>query len=348
MNAFIALSDNRRRLICEQGQSRLGLPAASLEKDFWVCWTLKQLFELEKWGQNLTFKGGTSLSKGWGLIDRFSEDIDIVIDRGFLGFDGEKSPEAASSQKKRKFLLDAMRMESQNFIHNDLKNSLTRVFRDLLPSGYGWNLESAPEEEDPTGQTLLFHYPDTFAGRAVYVRPVVKIEMGARSDNEPAETPIIHPYLFDVFPDVLGPSDFPVRALSPERTFWEKAMLLHEETYRPKGKKRQQARLARHYYDLWCLILRGIAEKAVKREDIFKRTVAHREIYFKWNWMDYTTLKKGSLRIIPSAEDLNDWRRDYRAMSSEMFFGKVPDFDEIIRVISDFEDSFNSPDPCLD
>lgn len=130
----------------------------------------------------------------------------------------------------------------------------------------------------------------------------MKIEMGARSDNEPIEEKEVHPYLFGVFPDVLGPSKFVVRALAAERTFWEKAMLLHEETYRPAGKKRRTARMARHYYDLWCLITKGVAERAVERDDIFVRTAQHREIYFNWSWMDYSTLSRGKLRVVPLPE----------------------------------------------
>ncbi len=82
MRSFLTFSEDRKRMVCEQAQDKLGLPPATIEKDFWVCWTLKKLFDLPEWGEHLTFKGGTSLSKGWGLIERFSEDIDIVINRG--------------------------------------------------------------------------------------------------------------------------------------------------------------------------------------------------------------------------------------------------------------------------
>ena len=174
-----------------------------------------------------------------------------------------------------------------------------------------------------------------------YVRPVVKIELGARSDNEPVEHPTIVPYLAKAFPEIMGTGEFSVRALAPERTFWEKAMLLHEETYRPQSKRQRKARMARHYYDLWCLITQGIAQRAVERIDIFARTVKHREIYFKWSWMDYSTLARGRLRIVPTSEQEADWRRDYAAMSTELFFGEVPSYDEILRVAEEFQHWFN-------
>ena len=118
-------------------------------------------------------------------------------------------------------------------------------------------------------------------------------------------------------------------------------MLLHEETYRPADKKKRAARMARHYYDLWCLITKGVAEKAISRDDIFIRAAQHRQIYFRWSWMDYSTLRRGSLRMVPPPEQEAEWRRDYRAMNDEMFFGEVPIFDEVLRVVREFQQYFN-------
>ena len=109
MNEFLSFSEDRRRTVCEQAQDRLALPPATIEKDFWVCWTLKKLFDLPKWGSHLTFKGGTLLSKGWALIERFSEDIDIVINRDALGFGGDMAPDRAPSKKQTRKRLDALK-----------------------------------------------------------------------------------------------------------------------------------------------------------------------------------------------------------------------------------------------
>lgn len=341
MEFFLQLTPERRREFCTEAQIRLGLPAASIEKDFWVCWTLRELFALPDWGGNLTFKGGTALSKGWKLIERFSEDIDIVVDREFLGFGGDASPETAPSKKQRRARLDALKRECQTRIHAFLEPVLAEHMRKSLPAGNRWDLVPAPPDEDPDGQTLLFHYPESLAGTATYLRPVVKIEMGARSDIEPAGAPLIQPYLAEAFPDVVGPSQFTVRALLPERTFWEKAMLLHEETYRPAGKGRK-TRLARHYYDLWCLIEKGVGARAASDAGLFERTAAHREVYFNWSWVDYQTLRKGSLRLVPLEGQVGEWRKDYEAMRGEMFFGEVPAFEEVLRVVAEFERAFNA------
>jgi hypothetical protein len=341
MNAFLNLSDDRRRLLCEQAQAKLGRPQASIEKDFWVCWTLRELFDLPAWGPNLTFKGGTSLSKGWKLIQRFSEDIDIVVNRDFLGFGGDQSPETAPSNKQRKHRLDALKSECQRRIRGELTPTLEARIQSLMPKDRKWAILPASLDEDPDQQTLLFHYPTVLPGFSKYVRSVVKIEMGARSDIEPSGTPVIRPYLTEAYPEILGPGEFPVRALAPERTFWEKAMLLHEETYRPANKPRK-ARLARHYYDLWCLIEKGIAAKAARDESLFARTAAHREIFFNWSWMDYTTLRPGALRLIPMEHQIPEWRQDYQTMLGEMFFGEVPKFDDILRVVGEFQRAFNT------
>lgn len=330
-----------RRRFCQEAEARTNLSPASVEKDFWVCWTLRELFALPEWGANLTFKGGTSLSKGWKLIERFSEDIDIVVDRAFLGFGGDASPEEAPSKTQRRARLDALKNACQARIHAGLLPALTTCMRNALPSGNRWDLVPATPDEDPDGQTLLFHYPESLAGTSTYLRPVVKIEMGARSDTEPSSSPLIRPYLAEAFPGEFEPSEFAVHALLPERTFWEKAMLLHEETYRPAGKTRK-VRLARHYYDLWCLIHKGVADRASQDLDLFKRIATHREIYFNWSWMDYATLRKGTLRIVPLDDQIAEWQRDYAAMREEMFFGEVPTFDVIMRAVGAFEKAFNA------
>jgi len=327
MDTFLHLPAERRRLLCAEAQTQLGLPSASIEKDFWVCWTLRKLFRMPRWGEQLTFKGGTSLSKGWKLISRFSEDVDVVIDRKFLGFGGD----SLSNNRQKKLTKECRRR-----IHEELAPALAQHLSETLPAGLEWGLAPADETEDPDQQTLLFDYPSVFAGSLGYVRPVVKIELGARSDTEPAEERPIQPYLAETFPDLMKEGVFPLRTVAARRTFWEKAMLLHEEGFRPPDRPRR-ARLARHYYDLWCLIRAGVAAEAVADLDLFSRVAAHRQAFFKQSWVDYDTLRKESLHVVPSSEQLPDWRRDYEAMRGEMFFREPPTFDEILEAVRQFE-----------
>lgn len=300
MKSFARLANAERAVYIEETAARLGLPKGSIEKDFWVCWTLRLLFELPFWGPSLTFKGGTSLSKGFGLIKRFSEDIDIVIAREFLGFGGSDAPEDAPSNKQRVKRLEALMHAARAHIRDVLGPALEQQIRHVLPSTSAWKLEA--DADDPDAQTLLFHYPPAM-GAAVYVRPVVKIELGARSDTEPSAMPEIAPYLAEVFPDEVPGSRFPVHAVAPERTFWEKVALLHEESYRESGAA-PKARLARHYYDLWCLITRGVAERAIRDGALFDRVAAHRAAFFRRSRDAQASFAPGSLRIVPAADRL--------------------------------------------
>ncbi len=338
MNTFLSFSEDRRRTVCEQAQDTLGLPPATIEKDFWGCWTLKKLFDLPEWGARLTFKGGTALSKGWALIERFSEDIDIVINRDALGFGGDHAPDRAPSRKQTRKRLDALKKASQRCVNETLLPLLREAISQEMPAELSWQLD--PDPDDPDGQTLLLAYPTAFAEQMAYLRQVVKIELGARSDTESTQEIDIHPYLEDAFPDLLIQAHFSVKAVSPERTFWEKAMLLHEETFRPPEKKRQ-ARMARHYYDLYRLINAGIGHKASGDLELFERIAAHRQVYFRYTWVEYDTLRPGHLRLVPPDEQLADWKSDYTAMKDEMFSGEPPSFDDIIQTVREFQDAFN-------
>ncbi len=339
MKAFIQLPEERRRLVFSQTGAQLNLVDVAVEKDFWVCWMLDQLFQQPIWGKHLTFKGGTSLSKGWKLIERFSEDIDIVISRAAIGFEGDKAPEAAPSKKQTKKRLNELRNACQQYVKINIQPALQDAIATRIPADLIWELTDDPEDHDQ--QTLLFFYPTVFQEQAAYLRRSVKIEMGARSDTEPIETIKITPYINDAFPNLLPDSAVEVRAVLPKRTFWEKAMLLHEETFRPGGRGAQKEYLARHYYDLYRLIQAGIADSAAADIDLFWRVADHRKIYFRYSWVDYATLVPGQLRLIPTESELLKWRSDYNNMQQEMFYGEVPDFDEIIKVVGRFQDTFN-------
>jgi len=340
MDSFARMSAQDRRLGCLKAAEVMKLQAASVDKDFWVCWTLREIINLHDIGSHITFKGGTSLSKAYGLIERFSEDIDLVVDKDALGFGGEASPDRAPSKKQRRKRLDELMAACKDWVQNRLRPTLEQAMATRLGTGEGWTLEVDPDMAD--GQCLLFHYPRAFpVTEAGYVRPVVKIELGARSDDWPSQARAISPYVAQVLPQAIPDATVSVHTLAPERTFWEKAMLLHEETFRPADKPRKE-RMARHYYDVWCLITRGVAERAAKDRALFDRVAAHREIFFRLGWVDYTTLQPGSLRLTPPPEHRDAWRRDYGEMVEPMFYGERPSFDEILRVAGEFEQHFNA------
>ena len=270
-----------------------------------MCWTLCELIRLPEWGEHITFKGGTSLSKAWKLIERFSEDIDLVIDREFLGFGGE----TLSGNQQRH-----LKEECSRRIHVDIAPALQARFRELLPAGSAWTLEAASEAEDRDRQTLLFTYPTVFATPSTSLRGVVKLEMGARSQTIPFAMASIQPYVAEAISEVIADGTFQVRTVAARRTFWEKALLLHEETYRLKA----------------------------PGQPVRAHVVEHRQVFFRYNWIDYTTMRRGSLRLLPFDEQLAAWRQDYDAMRAEMFFGEAPAFDVLLEDVGEFARRFNA------
>jgi hypothetical protein len=338
MQGFLQLVPADQKLTIEQTAARIGWAASSVEKDFWVCWTLQQLFAMPGLAPHLTFKGGTSLSKAWNLIDRFSEDIDLTINREALGFGGDESPDQAPSRKQTNKRLKELKAACKEHIHAVVIPQLTLTMQEAL-GRQPWKLQL--DQSDPDLQTLLFEYPTHFQPlQERYVSAVVKIEFGARSDPWPAHPAVIIPMIATEFPQAFAAPECTVQALAPERTFWEKAMLLHEETYRPADKARS-ARMARHYYDLYRLIEQGIADKAAADLSLFEKVAEHRQIFFAQSWVDYTTLRPGTLRLLPLPEQEAGWRQDYVAMQNEMFSNAPPAFDTLLAAIRLFEQAFN-------
>jgi len=340
MNSFLTMTEERRKIVCTQAAAMLNIAEVAVEKDFWVCWTLGKLFGLPRWGNHITFKGGTSLSKCWKIIERFSEDLDIVINREALGFGGANAPELAPSRKQTNKHLKALHEACKQCIEESIKPALLALLSTEIPASLVWDLVDDPT--DPDGQTLLFSYPTVFPSGAAYLRRAIKIEMGARSDTDPAAIRTISPYINDVLPNLLRDSRIEVRAVLPQHTFWEKAMLLHEETFRPPSNKRRKEYMARHYYDLYRLIEAGVASEAMADTELFLRVSNHRSVFFRHTWMDYSTLAKGTLRLVPSEDQMPEWSSDYYNMQKEIFFGEAPEFDAIIAKVRGFQDAFNA------
>lgn len=344
MNSVAQLSAAERTILFQETAQRRGLAPLVIEKDFWVCWTLKQLFDLPT-GQHLIFKGGTSLSKIFGVIKRFSEDIDLSISRESLGFGAEKEPEAASSKKQTQQRIEELQQACIRKITSELLPSMKEAFVAILGDAPGndvsetsWQLEQ--DTHDP--QTLLFTYPrqqNTPLLIASYIRPVVRIELGARSDHWPAGTYPLTPYAAEEFPDYFEAPICQVKTLEAERTFWEKATILHAEHFRPTGSATAD-RISRHYYDLYQMANSAIAEKALARMDLLKRVAEHKRIFFRSAWARYEEASPGSLHLIPPKERLSALRADYDKME-EMFFEQRPSFQQMLDVLQKLEEGIN-------
>jgi predicted nucleotidyltransferase component of viral defense system len=309
-----------------------------IEKDFWVCFTLKLLFSIDEVKDHLTFKGGTSLSKIYKIISRFSEDIDVSIERKFFGFEGEKEPLNATSNKKSKILVDELSQKCSEYVKDQLLEMLKKEIIPYLNNGDTWKLEIDPEDKDQ--QTILFYYPTLFETKASYVKKHVKIEIGARSDHWPVSMKHLYSYAEEKFPALKEKRETLIRVLNAERTFWEKATILHKYSHFPKDKI-VPIRQSRHYYDFYCLLNSEVKEIALNNIDLLEKVVLHKSLYFKSAWANYATAKKGTLKIIPDKTILDSMGKDYQAMA-EMFFQSPPNWDEIVRSLTIFEKEFNN------
>lgn len=338
METFAQSSSEDRRAAFVQTAAARQMSPAIVEKDFWVCWTLKQLFGLPVIGDHLIFKGGTSLSKVFKVIERFSEDIDVSIDRSWLGFGGENEPEAGSSNKEKQRRIEALKAACQQKIANELKPALEQVIGATVRKGDQWRLHS--DATDPDKQTLLFDYPSAMpAAESGYIRQAVKIEMGARADHWPCETKSVTPYVAEEFPQAFQVPNGEVKVLSAERTFWEKATILHAEFHRPP-EKAMPDRFSRHYCDFHEMVRRGIAESAAGKLDLLARVAQHKNLFFRSSWAKYEEAVRGTLRIAPPEHRLRALREDYSKMQ-EMFFGTPPAFDQIVSLLTQWEQEFN-------
>jgi hypothetical protein len=339
MDRFVRLSYDERRRYFVQTAERMGLGPQIIEKDFWVCWTLRKLFALPDIGSMLIFKGGTSLSKAYRLIERFSEDVDVSMDRTGLGFgDEDSNPESIISGKERRRRIDRLKEVCRHKIDNELRPTMIKTIETALGDAQGWSL--TVDEDDPDRQTLLYAYPSSLPeSTGAYIRPAVKIEMGARSDHWPSDQIHIASYVAEQFPAAFEMTNFVVKVLAAERTFWEKATLLHAEYHRPADKE-IPLRLSRHYYDTSRLLLSGIGEKSVGRPGLLQRVVEHKKIFFPSAWAHYDEAIPGNLRLAPHPGRVRQLEEDYDKMR-EMFFSEQPVFAEVLQVLEEWETHFN-------
>jgi hypothetical protein len=339
-----ASPDDRRDLFIGAG-NRLGTVQQNIEKEFWVCWTLDALFNgLQAGGPRLLFKGGTSLSKAYGLISRFSEDIDITVFRDDLGQAATVEELEALSGKKRGERLDAIREACQNYINGPLFEQLSGLLRGLLETA---NQAPAlarfePDPDDQDHQSLLLWYPTVTADGATYVRRAVKIEAGAKSALDPNSARTVTPY---VAQDMAG-TDLAVpnvTTVDPDRTFWDKVAILHglRRWWDHRGELRGGGqRVSRHYYDVHCLLISENGEIFVKDAAMATDCVRHARMFFNRPDLDLASAAPGSFALVPHNDMLADLERDYNAMS-QMIFGEIPAFAAIIESVVKLEKRLN-------
>ena len=312
INTFALLPSEEKKDVLKEASDTLGILPLFLEKDYWVCFVLDILFSHEAMRPFLYFRGGTSLSKVYDVIQRFSEDIDIELrPEYFLGSELKHLPRRGDSraciQRKEK----RIRPFYRKIIRDDLIPYLQRRLKDYGVHDVEVKTEDLDKARDP--YVVMIHYPAvTTAGADGYVKPVVKLEISGRADVEPWCKGVIHPYVGDVIEDFHTP--IKVRAVSPKRTFWEKAFILHENNLRSQGDGNFSipSRLSRHYYDLDSLIQRNYYD-----EHLFLCIRDLRALKYAYGWVDYENLTPQSMLIMPISElRRQEWRQDYEKMSA--------------------------------
>lgn len=319
--------------------NRLGTPIGNVEKDFWVCWTLDALYrERPAGGPRLLFKGGTSLSKAYGLIERFSEDIDVTVFRDDLDEPASVEELEALSNNKRRARLDAIRDACRSYITGALHDFLAEHLA-AATDGKG---RVEIDEADPDRQTLLVWYPEVEPRDESYVRPAVRIESGAKSALDPNQPRNIRPYIADDAGglDLTVPN---VTTITGERTFWDKVVIAHglRRWFERRGELRQAGqRVSRHFYDLHCLFASDIGRAALADAALGADCVRHALMFFNRTDYDLATAATGSFALVPTAAMIDALARDYANMTP-MIFGEAPRFEEILASMEMIERAAN-------
>ena len=340
MTAFALLPSAERRLIIEQVAARRGILPVIVEKDFWVCWILGRIYDTPVIASSVVFKGGTSLSKVFGVIERFSEDADLAVTPASLGFseaDLDDAPSASQRNKRMKSLADACEVCVTERFQPALETAIAEILG--VPSAEpSW----IKYELDPMAGTpnLWFRYPSVLPQAGGYIAKQVKLELGALTDQQPTGNHVIQPMLADVLGEAFTDFKIPVVALELERTFWEKATILHAEYHRPATQLLRD-RLARHYSDMAALWRHPSHSKALARLDLLRDVVRHKSRFFASSWASYDTAIPGSFHLVPPEYRHGELARDLESMLP-MFLTPPPTFSELLQQLAKAEQELNA------
>lgn len=325
MDSVAKLSSDERKDLFSETAAKRGMTDALVEKDFWVTWTLGKIFIKPDLSSILKFKGGTSLSKVYGLIERFSEDIDLILNWKVLT---EKDPQEERSKKKQKELVEEIREEGRVYIAEKLLPMLTNEIEPVCTCKIA----------DDDRNVVNLYYPKSFSDD--YIRPEIRLEIGPIASWLPFETHTITPYSAEQFPKIFKEPCCTVQVITAERTFWEKATILHHEANRPAGST-QPPRNSRHYYDMAQMAMSPVKDSALADVSILENVVDFKIKFYPRGWAQYDQAKPGSLKLVPQGHVLESIKKDYKAMRN-MIYGEYYSYEEIEKVLVNLEMEINS------
>jgi len=339
MSLFTQLPVAERAAFVREAAARLNVLPVIVEKDFWVCWMLRQLFQSSHVGTHLVFKGGTSLPKVFDAIQRFSEDIDLSIAPVFLGWEEAQLDDAPTPTQRRK-RWEKLEADCAATVQKDVLLELENGVKSVLGEKAGrrpWlRYQLDPASKSPA---ILFDYPSALPPGGGYIQPSVKMEFGSLTDQRPSGRHRVKPMLAKVIPANFEDFQAEVVALEVERTFWEKATILHAERHRPANQPIRE-RFARHYADVASLWQHPARAAALARFDLLERVVKHKSRFFASSWANYETARPGSIRLQPPRQREAELTQDYVQMEG-MFLKKPPSFAEVIGVLGQAEREIN-------
>lgn len=326
---FLQLPKEIRLEVLQEAENALGTPALVLEKDIWICWLLDKLFMLSI---QMAFKGGTSLSKVFNLIQRFSEDIDITIDyqnfKETIDFQNiSKSQLKKTSNELKEQLADYASREIKPYITDYVAKEFDKSKFDVTLSD--------------NGEKLYFVYPSVFDTDFDYLRSHVLIEFGVRNDTEPSESHQIKTAISQFVEENFTLPTANITVLSPIRTFWEKATLMHVECHRKRFNDNPN-RLSRHWYDLVKLADSWVGKQALKRIDILSNVLEQKKAFFNANYTNYDKCHNTEFQLVPNKGEIPYLEKDYLKMvDAGMFQEEAMNFDEIIERLIGLQDAIN-------
>jgi hypothetical protein len=327
MDKFYNIPDHTKAEIFRNTGEKANLPAYAVEKDWWVIQTLAILFEMEV-GKHMVFKGGTSLSKAWGLIERFSEDIDLAVDRSFYGFEGDLG------KKQRTNLRKTARTYITEQVYPELNLRFKEKGVDVIPELE----EITTSDQDPI--IILVNYPNVIESPD-YIMPRVKVELGCRSLIEPFSIRTFNSFLDEIYPDAsFAKQPIHIPTVDPERTLLEKIFLLHEEFQRSDEKIRVD-RMSRHLFDIYKLAASPFAEKVLLNQELYTEIVYHRQLFTKLGGVDYKLHNPGTINPIPPDNLLDAWKKDYSIMQEQMIYTDSPSFETMLEAIKNYISKIN-------
>lgn len=335
MNNYFSLTEEQQRNVITQTGNKIGLPDRAVEKDLWVTTMLQFVFTLP-YADKLVFKGGTSLSKVWRLIERFSEDIDLAIDPACMGVEGE-----LTVKKLKKLRKVSSSFVKERFLH-DLENVIaSHGLQDIC------RIEAEPDGEGdkvyPEPRKLYIYYRSLLSGEEdKYLHPAVVLEIGARSLIEPASSHKIKSLItesFDINASVVDPD---ITVAVKEKTFLEKAFLLHELFSVGNPNITDARRRSRHLYDLEKMMDMDFAIQAISDNELWNTIHRHREVFTKMKDVDYSPDIRKRICLIPPENVMKQWQQDYGIMQREMIYGKSLPFGELITRIEELQNRFRT------